>query len=173
MILGNVQTGDKIPNTSLPSTPHEAAVAAGSLKNANGVYHQSTFKAIFSLDINIDGWIWKGNPHTISYDTVQFHNIDATVGETLFIIHSPNNNIVPGGYTVFTYLARHYIQRDTNDQDRNYELTLTGGTFEKDIGNGKTAVLNNESTTIVITGGADKSFNYKIKNATGVVVSKE
>ena len=173
-ILGNVQAGDPVPNTSLPSSPHDAAVAAGSLKGDDGTYQQHTFSALFTLNININGWVWQANPHEISFDSVQFDNIDATVGETLFIIHSPNNNVIPGGYTVFTYLARHYLQRE-NGQDKEREIMLGAGIFKKDLGNGRTAIMKIDSMTIQITGGSDNTLNYKITSvaSNGAVTYKE
>ena len=108
----------------LPSNASEASLAAGNHPSDGTIRVYGN--VIFQIDsIDINGWKWMGTIpeiHDNPYSDVLFFGLDATIGENVFIIlhkHRPiapgieeHIDIYPGQYSVFTYLATHYLERE-------------------------------------------------------------
>ena len=148
-------TGQPIDNTSLPGISD-----VGDADNNNYEYDIK-----FSLNVNIGGWERQGAYETKTYEDAQFRHVDAIFSNAFFIgDDQPDDNdlvkVKTGSFTVFTYLADHYLDR---------EISLGSGTFKKDLGRGYKAVMTVTDVVITITGGTGNpdTLSYTVKSISG------
>ena len=151
--------GDPIDGTSLPDV--------SGVPEADRNNYEYDIK--FSLNVNIDGWERQGAYETKTYEDAQFRHVDATTPppNAIFIIgdnygKGDGDPVHPktGSFTVFTYLADHYLDS---------EISLGSGTFKKDLGRGYKAVVTVTDVVITTTGGTGNpdTLSYTVKSVSG------
>ena len=174
--------GNPIDNTSLPDI--------SGVGNADQENYKYDIK--FALSINIDGWVWQGNPfETETYEDAEFIRIAVQFANSFYVSPAPVNvdsddygkSVIPGHYNIFSYLATHHLKKPWETK----EITLPKGKFKKDIGKGaksetdKTvvdhkAVMDVEGVVLTITGGTGNpdTLSYTVKSITGpVTITRE